>query len=57
MNLEGVSAAWDCHWLFGSSQFTAAGTTGPELLFQATSEQMIEAYTRVPRSEFILIYR
>ncbi|KAI6102551.1 hypothetical protein EV401DRAFT_2023493 [Pisolithus croceorrhizus] len=27
----------------------AAGTTGPELLFQATSEQMIEAYSYVPR--------
>ncbi|KZT25302.1 hypothetical protein NEOLEDRAFT_1178422 [Neolentinus lepideus HHB14362 ss-1] len=27
----------------------AAGTTGPELLFQATSEQMIEAYSHVPR--------
>ena len=27
----------------------AAGTTGPELLFQATSEQMIDAYSRVPR--------
>ncbi|KIM39558.1 hypothetical protein M413DRAFT_447037 [Hebeloma cylindrosporum] len=27
----------------------AAGTTGREILFQATSEQMIEAYSRVPR--------
>ncbi|CAL1714519.1 unnamed protein product [Somion occarium] len=27
----------------------AAGTTGPELLFQATSEQMIQAYSKVPR--------
>ena len=27
----------------------AAGTTGPELLFQATSEQMIKAYAHVPR--------
>ncbi|OJT03270.1 hypothetical protein TRAPUB_6137 [Trametes pubescens] len=27
----------------------AAGTTGPEILFQATSEQMIEAYSKVPR--------
>ncbi|KAI0358143.1 hypothetical protein OH77DRAFT_1421438 [Trametes cingulata] len=27
----------------------AAGTTGPELLFQATSEQMIKAYSKVPR--------
>ncbi|KAH7891014.1 hypothetical protein F5I97DRAFT_2052216 [Phlebopus sp. FC_14] len=27
----------------------AAGTTGRELLFQATSEEMIEAYSRVPR--------
>lgn len=27
----------------------AAGTKGPELLFQATSEQMIEAYSHVPR--------
>ncbi|KIO07538.1 hypothetical protein M404DRAFT_997720 [Pisolithus tinctorius Marx 270] len=27
----------------------AAGTTGPTLLFQATSEQMIEAYSHVPR--------
>ncbi|KAK7456416.1 hypothetical protein VKT23_010664 [Stygiomarasmius scandens] len=27
----------------------AAGTTGRELLFQATSEQMIEAYSHVPR--------
>ncbi|KAI0766101.1 hypothetical protein BD413DRAFT_605949 [Trametes elegans] len=26
----------------------AAGTTGPELLFQATSEQMIKAYAKVP---------
>ncbi|TCD68032.1 hypothetical protein EIP91_011643 [Steccherinum ochraceum] len=27
----------------------ACGTTGPELLFQATSEEMIQAYSRVPR--------
>ncbi|KAI0343326.1 hypothetical protein BDW22DRAFT_1394270 [Trametopsis cervina] len=27
----------------------AAGSTGPELLFQATSEEMIQAYARVPR--------
>lgn len=27
----------------------AAGTTGRELLFQATSEQMIDAYSKVPR--------
>ncbi|KAI0820291.1 hypothetical protein BC628DRAFT_1524628 [Trametes gibbosa] len=27
----------------------AAGTTGPELLFQATSEQMVKAYAKVPR--------
>ncbi|TCD69495.1 hypothetical protein EIP91_007425 [Steccherinum ochraceum] len=27
----------------------AAGTTGPELLFQATSEEMIQAYSHVPR--------
>ncbi|GJE93217.1 M28 family metallopeptidase [Phanerochaete sordida] len=27
----------------------AAGTTGPELLFQATSEEMIQAYSQVPR--------
>ncbi|KAI0091617.1 hypothetical protein BDY19DRAFT_983891 [Irpex rosettiformis] len=27
----------------------AAGTTGPELLFQATSEEMIQAYAHVPR--------
>jgi Zn-dependent M28 family amino/carboxypeptidase len=27
----------------------AAGSTGPELLFQATSEQMIVAHSRVPR--------
>ncbi|KAH6874322.1 hypothetical protein BKA70DRAFT_1350465 [Coprinopsis sp. MPI-PUGE-AT-0042] len=27
----------------------AAGTTGRELLFQATSQQMIEAYSKVPR--------
>ncbi|CAE6479620.1 unnamed protein product [Rhizoctonia solani] len=27
----------------------AAGSTGPELLFQATSEEMIEAYSHVPR--------
>ncbi|KAG8993048.1 hypothetical protein FRB94_011080 [Tulasnella sp. JGI-2019a] len=27
----------------------AAGTTGPEVLFQATSEEMIEAYSHVPR--------
>ncbi|KZT56782.1 hypothetical protein CALCODRAFT_470601 [Calocera cornea HHB12733] len=27
----------------------AAGTTGPELLFQATSEEMIAAYAHVPR--------
>jgi Zn-dependent M28 family amino/carboxypeptidase len=26
----------------------AAGTTGPELLFQATSEEMIQAYAKVP---------
>ena len=28
---------------------TAAGTEGPELVFQATSEQMINAYAHVPR--------
>jgi hypothetical protein len=27
----------------------AAGTTGRELLFQASSEQMIQAYAQVPR--------
>ncbi|KAH8111785.1 hypothetical protein DFH11DRAFT_1842399 [Phellopilus nigrolimitatus] len=27
----------------------AAGSTGPELLFQATSAQMVDAYARVPR--------
>ncbi|KAJ7056182.1 hypothetical protein C8F01DRAFT_1029694 [Mycena amicta] len=27
----------------------AAGTTGRELLFQATSEEMVEAYSKVPR--------
>lgn len=27
----------------------AAGTTGRELLFQASSEQMIQAYSHVPR--------
>ncbi|KAI0057402.1 hypothetical protein BV25DRAFT_1812524 [Artomyces pyxidatus] len=27
----------------------AAGTEGPELLFQATSEEMIKAYSKVPR--------
>ncbi|KAI0684198.1 hypothetical protein BC835DRAFT_1523949 [Cytidiella melzeri] len=27
----------------------AAGSTGPELLFQATSEEMIQAYAHVPR--------
>lgn len=27
----------------------AAGTTGRELLFQASSEQMIQAYAHVPR--------
>lgn len=27
----------------------ACGTTGPEILFQATSEQMIDAYSKVPR--------
>ncbi|KAI0718042.1 hypothetical protein C8T65DRAFT_706971 [Cerioporus squamosus] len=27
----------------------AAGSTGPELLFQATSEEMIKAYAKVPR--------
>jgi Zn-dependent M28 family amino/carboxypeptidase len=26
----------------------AAGSTGAELLFQATSEEMIDAYSRVP---------
>lgn len=26
----------------------AAGVSGPELLFQATSEEMIEAYSHVP---------
>lgn len=28
---------------------SAAGTTGREILFQATSEEMIEAYSHVPR--------
>jgi hypothetical protein len=32
----------------------AAGTTGREILFQATSEEMIEAYSHVPRY-FLLI--
>lgn len=26
----------------------AAGNTGPEILFQATSEEMIQAYSKVP---------
>jgi Zn-dependent M28 family amino/carboxypeptidase len=26
----------------------AAGNTGPEILFQATSEEMIKAYSKVP---------
>ena len=33
-------------------RFAAAGTAGPELLFQATSQQMIEAYSHVPRWVF-----
>ena len=28
---------------------SAAGNTGPEILFQATSEEMIEAYSHSPR--------
>lgn len=26
----------------------SAGSSGPEILFQATSEEMIEAYSKVP---------
>lgn len=54
INLEGVlyiddvSSHSNTCLLFPS----AAGTVGPELLFQATSEQMIEAYSRVPRFGF-----
>jgi Zn-dependent M28 family amino/carboxypeptidase len=33
---------------------TAAGTSGREILFQATSEQMIEAYSHIPRYGLIL---
>jgi hypothetical protein len=33
---------------------TAAGTSGREILFQATSEQMIEAYSHIPRYDLIL---
>jgi Zn-dependent M28 family amino/carboxypeptidase len=32
-----------------SNKYLAAGTTGAELLFQATSNEMIDAYSRIPR--------
>lgn len=48
INLEGVpssrSISRKSHHLY-----LAAGTTGRDLLFQATSKEMIEAYSHVPR--------
>lgn len=38
-----------CLVLIYTCLFIAAGTTGREMLFQATSEQMLEAYSHVPR--------
>ena len=40
----------NCHLrLRPHTYIPAAGVSGPELLFQATSEEMIEAYSHVPR--------
>lgn len=47
INLEGVYLA--IPWEPTTDVTEAAGSTGRELLFQATSEQMIDAYSRVPR--------
>ena len=48
INLEGTqSTQHQIHIFLHYS--TAAGTEGPELVFQATSEQMINAYAHVPR--------
>ncbi|KAH9928451.1 uncharacterized protein BXZ73DRAFT_48526 [Epithele typhae] len=44
-----ISLCPPCALLLTVSCDAAAGTTGPELLFQATSEQMIKAYSKVPR--------
>jgi Zn-dependent M28 family amino/carboxypeptidase len=32
----------------GAVNLEAAGTTGPEILFQVTSEEMLQAYAKVP---------
>lgn len=50
INLEGMAfIAYVNICTLSLIDFAAAGTTGPELLFQATSEQMIKAYAKVPR--------
>ena len=49
INLEGRNIALIDHI---SQHIIAAGTMGPTLLFQATSEEMIRAYPHVPRYQF-----
>ena len=50
INLEGMFSDI-CHrvQMFKFILYLAAGTTGRELLFQATSEEMIRAYSHAPR--------
>jgi len=52
INLEGMNSSTHhirSHDLINIFALVAAGTTGRDLLFQATSEQMIHAYSHVPR--------
>ena len=49
VNLEGTSVLFNGSATHADSNGLAAGTTGREMLFQATSEEMIEAYSHVPR--------
>ena len=49
VNLEGARILFNVGTTHADSNGLAAGTTGRELLFQATSEEMIEAYSHVPR--------
>jgi Zn-dependent M28 family amino/carboxypeptidase len=49
VNLEGALILFNVDTTHTDSNGLAAGTTGRELLFQATSQEMIEAYSHVPR--------